>query len=99
MQLKIQHTNAKLDIQTKLKIAQLKIKRRFRRKRGGKIEIGINTVTRVQSTLLTHWVTDTSNHYQNILFLTGIQDQLLPIWSFWFQSISKTRHHYTSHAN
>ena len=28
--------------------------RRFRRKWGGKIEIGINTVTHVQSTLLTH---------------------------------------------
>ena len=50
-------------------------------KRGGKTEIGINTVKHVQSPLPAHWITDISNHYQNIMFLTGIQQQLLPFWS------------------
>ena len=81
MQLKGQHTNAKLDIQTKLKIAQLTIKRRFRRKRGGKNRSRYkDSDTSNQSTLLTHWVTDISNHYQNVMGLTEIQHQLLPIW-------------------
>ena len=56
IQLKSWHTNAKLDMQTKLKITQLTIKGRFRRKRGEKIETGINTVTHGENTLLTHWI-------------------------------------------
>ena len=93
MQFKNQHINAKLDIQTKLKISQPTIERRFRRKRGGKMEIGKSMMTHVQSTLL---VTDISNHYQNLLCLTGMKDQLL---QFGQHSISISRHHDSSHAN
>ena len=89
MQFKSKHINAKLDIQTKLKIAEPATKRRFRRKRGGRK----SKVTHVQGTLL---VTDISNHYQNLLCLTGMKDRLL---QFGQHSISISRHHDSSHAN
>ena len=75
------HVVASLVYRKKSKQHSLQSKEDSKDKGVEKVEIGINIVIHVQNTLLTHWITDISNHYQNIMCLTEVQDQLLPYWS------------------